>query len=122
MQELWKDSMIDEGGGFTFHVLHCEVCGKDQSVEFMELGELHLRYVKGLPGPYCIATSESDKRNQDEFPGDPLTESEYHAAVESFLNKCACGGTFRFDTPLRGIHCRSTEIDVDEDGAGIMYD
>ena len=117
-----RKSMIDEGGGFVFHVLRCDKCGQDRVVEFTKLGEIHVRYVKGLPGPYSISTSESDKRIQDNYPGKPLTELEYHEAIESSLDKCKCGGAFTFNAPIRCFHCRSTEYDIDPDGEMLLYD
>lgn len=32
---------VSEGGGFTFHVLHCDKCGMEKRTEFNELGEIH---------------------------------------------------------------------------------
>src|SRR5660397_104797 len=52
---------VNSGGGFFFHLLHCDFCGKDKSIGFDEIGELHLRYIKGLPGPYCVASSSLDQ-------------------------------------------------------------
>ena len=43
---------IEHGGGFFFHLLRCDKCGKTESIGFDKLGELHLQYLKGLPGPY----------------------------------------------------------------------
>jgi hypothetical protein len=63
---------VNEGGGFFFHLLHCEKCGKEKSIGFEDLGEIHLRYIKGLPGPYCMASSETDKLIQEKYQGPPL--------------------------------------------------
>jgi len=30
---------VSEGGGFFFHLLHCDVCGKDKSITLLELGD-----------------------------------------------------------------------------------
>ncbi|MEE4310709.1 MAG: hypothetical protein V2J62_02460 [candidate division KSB1 bacterium] len=38
-------------------------------------------------GPYSIATSEADRRIQEEYTGDPLTEAEYHEAAEATLER-----------------------------------
>ena len=51
---------VSEGGGFTFHLLRCDRCGATREMSFEELGEVHLRYLKGLPGPYAIASAEHD--------------------------------------------------------------
>jgi len=65
---------VNSGGGFFFHLLHCDLCGKDKSIGFDEIGELHLRYIKGLPGPYCVASSSLDQHIKDNYPGEPMSE------------------------------------------------
>lgn len=47
---------INEGGGFFFHLLRCDLYGEELRVEFNEIGEAHLKYLKELPGPYCVAS------------------------------------------------------------------
>ena len=81
---------VNSGGGFFFHLLHCDFCGKDKSIGFDEIGELHLRYIKGLPGPYCVASSSLDQHIKDNYPGEPMSEGEYHAAVEQIAAACDC--------------------------------
>ena len=99
---------IRSGGGFVFDRLHCEQCGADKSVGHQELGDTHLRFIKGLKVPYAVARAEMDRRIQDEYPGKPLSRKQYHAAVEGDLAPCACGGRFRYDAPPRCPKCRST--------------
>lgn len=113
---------IEEGGGFTFHLLHCDKCGSSKSVPFQDLGDIHLRYIKGLGGPYCIATAEQDKNIQENYPGDPIDEDEYHRLVEKFAGACECGGYFKFDAHARAIcpNCGST--DYSDDIGIILYD
>jgi hypothetical protein len=61
MGQLVRASCLDcgqrfdesRGGGFAFHLLRCETCGRTAAVSFAAPGTLHLRYLKGLPGPYC---------------------------------------------------------------------
>ena len=33
---------VNCGGGFIFHLLHCDKCGKEKSILFEESGEAHL--------------------------------------------------------------------------------
>ncbi len=113
---------INEGRGFFFHKLRCDVCGREREVQFHDLGDLHLRFVKGLPGPYCLASMESDKKIQQEYPGESLTESRYHAEVEVLMEACKCGGNFRFKAPPRCPNCKSTKFDLDPNSGMIMYD
>jgi hypothetical protein len=79
-------------------------------MQFDELGEIHLRYLKGLPGPYCIGTAESDARVRREYPGDPFSKAEYEAAVEKMAGICSCGGEFKFKAPVRCPKCHSRSI------------
>ena len=115
---------VDEGGGFFFDLLHCDTCGGTCSVGHQELGDIHLRYVKGLPGPYAVARSKMDRQIQQEYGGKPLTRAEYHAAAEATLEPCTCGGSYRYDARPRCPGCRSTQEhwDVDPDGVMVMYD
>ena len=112
------------GGGFSFDLLHCDTCGTTRSVGHPELGDIHLRYVKGLPGPYAVCRMEMDRRIQREYPGEPLTRDEYRAAAEATLDPCACGGRFRYDAPARCPACRSThEVwDRDPKASHVFYD
>jgi len=74
----------------VFHLLHCDRCGKDKSLSFDEIGEPHLAYLKGLPGPYAMATAGHDQEVKDNYPGEPLSEDEYHEAVERAAHvRCA---------------------------------
>jgi hypothetical protein len=114
---------FSDGGGFVFHLLRCDKCGIEKSVGFDELGETHLRYLKGLPGPYAIATSEFDKQVQDNYPGEPLDEDEYHKLVEEFAGNCAkknCNGQYRFNAPPRCPKCGSK--DLEEGKMNVLYD
>lgn len=115
---------VRSGGGFFFDLLHCDTCGKAESVGHQDLGDIHLRFVKGLPGPYAVARMEMDRRIQREYRGEPLTRSEYHAAAEATLEPCTCGGTFRYDAEARCPRCRSTseQWDPAPDAPTMHYD
>ena len=65
--------MARDGGGFMFDLLHCDTCGATKSVSHEELGDIHLGFVKGLPGPYAVARAGMDRRIQAEYPGRTLT-------------------------------------------------
>jgi hypothetical protein len=92
-----------------FDLLHCDACGADRSVGHDELGDIHLGFVKGLPGPYALSRRQLDQHIKVTYPGEPLSRDEYHAAAEATLETCACGGRFRYDAPARCPGCRSTE-------------
>ena len=105
-----KKFSIQHGGGFHFHRLRCDTCGESKSVGFDQIDELHSRYIKGLPGPYCIAGSEHDAEIQGCASIEPISEADYKTGVEALAGNCNCGGQFRFDAPLRCPECKSTNI------------
>ena len=113
--------LVSEGGGFTFHLLHCDKCGKGKSISFEEIGEPHLRYLKGLGGPYCVPTSERDKYVRENYPGEPISQKEYHRIIEDIMGKCKCGGHFKFEAVARCPECRSDDYE-DTGGMTCMYD
>lgn len=115
---------VRSGGGFFFDMLHCDACGKAQGVGHQELGDIHLRFVKGLGRPYAVARMAMDQRIQQEYPGEPLSRGEYHAAAEATLDPCPCGGRFLYDAPARCPNCGSTSEmwDRDPKASGGYYD
>jgi len=113
---------VNDGGGFTFHLLRCDRCGAGRAISFEEIGEPHLRYLKGLDVPYSMATAEHDRRVRETYHGEPVARDEYEAAVEELCGECECGGRFRFDAPPRCPSCRSTDVRRDPEGQSICYD
>jgi hypothetical protein len=116
--------MARGGGGFFFDLLHCDACGATESVSHQDLGDMHLGFVKGLPGPYAVSRMRLDEEIKATYQGEPLTRDEYHAAAEATLEPCACGGHFRYDAPARCPECRSTGDQWDDDphGGHAFYD
>ena|SRR5436190_1098884 len=111
---------VHHGGGFAFHLLRCDTCGVTKSVNFNELGELHLRYLKGLAGPYCVASEEYDEHVRKHVTVESISEEKYHSGIEASAGNCQCGGKFKFTAPPRCPKCRSMR--VEEGGPTIMYD
>ncbi len=111
-----------DGGGFFFHMLHCDTCGKEKSVSFDKLGDAHLRYIKGHEGPCSEATRSFDKSVQERYPDPPLTEEEYYAIVEEVAGDHSCGGHFCIDAPPRCPKCRSADIREDPKAPQVNYD
>lgn len=116
------DFLLDEGGGMFFHLLRCDRCGETKAVSFDELSELHLRYLKGLPGPYCIASAQHDKEVREHAPVEPITEEEYYQEIEAMVKPCRCGGKLRFDAPLRCPECRSDNLEKNREIPPVCYD
>ncbi len=115
---------VSSGGGFYFDLLHCDACGADRSIGHRELGDIHLRFVKGLPGPYAVVRSAVDRQIQREFQGEPVAREEYHTLAEATLEPCACGGRFRYDASPRCPACHSLpdQWEHDPTAPGMMYD
>jgi hypothetical protein len=113
---------VDEGGGFSFHLLKCDKCGESKSLSFDNLGEIHKRYIKGLSVPYSMATKEKDEYIQKNYPGEPITQQEYHKEVEKIAGNCKCGGQYKFNAPARCPNCKSANIVRDPDGRMMCYD
>ena len=111
---------VSVGGGFFFDLLHCDLCGNEASVRHEDLGDIHLRYVKGLGGPYAIARADMDRHIQEQYEGEPFTADEYHASVSLHLGPCACGGRYTYDAPPRCPDCRSTRYE--SIGGDVCYD
>jgi hypothetical protein len=111
-----------EGSGFFFHVLHCDTCGKEKIVSFEELGEAHLRYIKGLAEPRSEATRAFDKDLQKNYPEPPLAEEEYCAIVEEVAGDHDCGGHFCIEAPVRCPKCRSVDLRNNPDAPVMTYD
>ncbi len=114
----------DDGGGFFFDLLHCRICGAAKSVAHSDLGDIHLRFVKGLGRPYAVAREEMDRRIQAEYPGEPLSRRGYRAAAEATLAACPCGGRFSYHAPARCPGCRSTNEmwATDRNASTLHYD
>ena len=115
-----KTTTVEHGGGFTFHLLRCDKCGETTAIGFDDLGELHLRYLKGLPDSYCGASAEHDRHVQENVPVEPISEDEYHSGVEKIAGKCECGGNYIFNTPPRCHACRSDRLE--EGKPDVYYD
>lgn len=108
-KDCGKKSMVSKGGGFTFHLLHCNKCGDEKEISFDELGDIQIRYEKRF-------NTEVEKE------AETLTEKEYQKLVEQFAGKCKCGGKYKFNAPPRCFHCKSKNIEFDHDNPGLMYD
>jgi predicted nucleic-acid-binding Zn-ribbon protein len=115
-----KAFTVGHGGGFSFHLVRCDKCGNAKHIGFDELGELHLRFLKGSPRPYSSLSHEYDENVQKLAEVEPISEDEYHSGIEAFAGKCECGGNFTLDAPPRCPDCRSTRLEEGE--ITLMYD
>ena len=110
-----------EGGGFHFHLLHCDTCGAEKTVNHKALGEIHLRFIKGLDRPYCGVSAKHDRSVQKHYRGTPISEKDYFTAIEEFAGRCACGGKYTLKASPRCSKCKSLEVDI-SDYSIRMYD
>jgi hypothetical protein len=111
---------VSVGGGFTFHLLRCNKCGKSKTVLFGEIADLHFRYLKGFPEPYSIATSERDEWIRENYDGEPISETEYYSRVEAFAGRCDCKGEYKIDALPRCPKCHS--LNIEESETHVCYD
>jgi hypothetical protein len=111
-----------EGGGFTFHLLHCDRCGEERSVGFEQLGDAHVAWLKGTGTVWTVATAESDRAAADSYTGPVLGDEDYEAAVAATAGTCRCGGSFAWDVPPTCPTCRSRNVDHRPGGPMVCYD
>jgi hypothetical protein len=102
---------VSHGGGFRFHQLRCERCGQATTIGFDELGDLHVRYLKGSERPYTVTFEAEHRHVRDHVDVEPLSSEEYFVAVELAAGDCDCGGALSFDAPARCPTCGSTQLD-----------
>lgn len=113
---------VRAGGGFFFHLLHCTQCGKEKSIGFNKLGDIHTAYLKGLKVPYVVATAGHDAAARAAFKGEAITQRQYHGRVGKFAGECSCGGRFTMRARPRCPQCRSAYHKEDRDGPSKFYD
>ena len=91
---------VEDGGGFTFHQVRCDKCGKTKSVPFDKIEHI-----------------------QDAFSHDRWSD-KYYEAVAQFAGKHRCKqkGKYVNKAPVRCPKCFSTEHENDPDGDMILYD
>lgn len=89
---------VHEGGGFFFHLLHCDMCGRTKNISFDEVRE-----------------SAPEDGSETASPFD-------YETVEAMAGQCRCGGAFRMDAPARCPKCRSSDLKQEPDGNVVMYD
>ena len=111
-----------EGGGFVFHLLHCDRCGENRSVGFDRLGDAHAAWLKGTGTVWSVATAESDRAAADSFDGPALSDQDYAAAVAAAAGACECGGQFAQDVPPTCPECHSRHTDRRPGGPMVCYD
>ena len=110
-QECGHRFKAEVGGGFVYHLLHCTQCGKAKAVSFDELGEVHLQYLKGLEGPYSVATAGHDEAVKATYTGRAISESTYERKVQRIAGSCRCGARFTFRAKPRCPKCRSVRLE-----------
>jgi hypothetical protein len=107
-----RRSTVSIGGGFFFHLLHCDKCGASASVPLDDIGDAHRRWVKGLEGPWTVVTSEWDREVQNDPTVESMSDDEYHQVIEEVAGGCECGGIFRLQAPPRCQVCHSAALDM----------
>ena len=78
-----RASESNTAAAFSFTCCAATLCGETKSVRFEELGLIHLRYLKGLPVPCCVASRKYDRYVQERLDLEPLAEDDYYREVEA---------------------------------------
>ncbi|MFW6163697.1 MAG: hypothetical protein ACODAJ_13085 [Planctomycetota bacterium] len=117
----WRGEVV-EGGAPGLYLLHCESCGEPRRVTREELGDIYLRYLKGLPEDARQMVAGYDPAAVEACVGAPLTLEALFAAIETHAGRCSCGGTLSLEAPPRCRRCRCDDLADDPDGPGIRYE
>ena len=107
---------VEDGGGFYFHLVRCDTCGKTKEISFTDL-----RYQEALGKSSGIASPEPDEDIREQAPVESESEDEYQSAIEAAAGRCRCRGKYTSDAPPRCPTCRSTRID-ESDTITMCYD
>ena len=107
---------IHHGGGFSFHLLRCNKCGKTKFINFSEIHELHQRWLKAEG----FLSSKHDKGLQENEDIKPIGTNEYYKEIENLTGNCKCSGKFTFKASPRCPKCRSK--DIGEGETTVLYD
>lgn len=110
-----------EGGGFVFHLLHCDRCGKEKMILFRDLGDIHLRYLMSLDPSVASSISSFPSVTGEIDSLSPIGEDEYLSAVEQYAGYCECGGRFLFEAAIKCPQCGSKEFSKDPSGREVFY-
>lgn len=110
---------VNEGGGFSFEMLHCEACGKPKSMAFDQFKETRSSYLRSFANTGNMKVV--DKNMRDDSDGKPIPEPEYQKAVELLAGSCSCGGRFTFAAQSRCPMCKSTNHTDTMEGS-LCYD
>ena len=89
---------VSEGGGFVFHMLHCEKRGKTKTISFDQVRQA------------CYKGGRQEVSGHD-------TD-----VAEALAGNCRCRGSYLVDAPARCPKCRSSDFERDPDGGMLMYD
>lgn len=84
-----KTFEVSIGGGFFFHLLHCDRCGRERSISLIE----------------------ADKKIKKENKNLSIQDKKYDELIEEYAGTCKCGGSFKFEAPPRCPRCRSEEYE-----------
>jgi len=83
-------------------------CGKTKSIPFDDLGELDLRYLKSVEGPYSAQAETATRIPENISPVSRYLEQRITKAVEKVAGQLQVPWKFTFDAPPRCRKCHST--------------
>ena len=90
---------MNQVGGFSFHVLRCDMWGTSKSIGLEELGALYIWLLKGMKSAYySMPTAQSCTIARQLPSGPPISEEWYLAAVELIADRCECGENVKWNS------------------------
>jgi hypothetical protein len=98
----------ESGGGFGFHSLDCDKCGKHKLLDFSKLRDIQRRHFHKHPagcGTTWLYVREVNLGNN---------QDTYYTEVERAAGNCECEGKYRFNAPTRCPKCKSTNVQCEK--------
>ena len=109
------------GGGFLFHLLHCDRCGRAKGIERKEIEKAYLQLRNDPKVSHRTVSQKHDDLVHIMYPGNPISSKEHYRIAEELAGRCTCGGKYLVDAPPRCPKCKSDEFE-DSGEYRLMYD
>jgi hypothetical protein len=72
----------NEGGGYGFQLLHCDACGRQETISTEEYGEVYRRYFEGVSVPDGEPPAEYYQWGREHRQDQPITDEGYPQILE----------------------------------------
>ena len=103
---------VRQGSSKTYHILHCNRCGREKKVSVNDLPE----FCRHSLIEYIRACTFSSENSSDTIASTaPIDERKYRFMVEHRAGLCVCGSMFKFSGKARCPNCRSSVFRISPD-------